>query len=89
MITKINEVNEMCASLGRYTYMYEPCIVTETNTSGAHVPKVCCKAYPDRSKEFHNTLAFDKFEDVYYQIKEKWEIEQYGEEDKSVGLGGF
>lgn len=74
MIAKINEINEVCQNLGRYTYMYEPCIVTEIQANGQRVPKVCCKAYPDRENNFHNVLSQNKFEDVYFQIKEKWEF---------------
>jgi hypothetical protein len=48
MIAKINEVNEICMSLGRSSYMYEPTIITEIQSDGKKIPKVSCKAYPDR-----------------------------------------
>jgi len=73
MTTKINEVNEICSMLGRYTYMYEPVIVSEVNAEGRQVPRVSCKAFPDRERDFHNVLKEDEFEDCYFRIKEKWE----------------
>lgn len=85
MITKINEVNEVCSNLGRYTYMYSPAIETEVNQEGKQVPKVVCHAFPDREKDFHNTLTEDQFEDKYFMIKEKWENFQYDLEAKSMG----
>ena len=86
MITRINEMHEICINLGRYTYMYEPFIDIEVTTDGKQIPKLCCKAYPDRGKEFFNTLTQDQFEDVYFMMQEKWNDFQYDEESKS-GLG--
>ena len=34
MITKINEMHEICVNLGRYTYMYEPFIDIEVSQDG-------------------------------------------------------
>ncbi len=86
MITRINEMHEICINLGRYTYMYEPFIDIEVTTDGKQIPKLCCKAYPDRGKEFFNNLTQDQFEDVYFMMQEKWNDFQYDEESKS-GLG--
>ncbi len=83
MTSRINEVNEICQSLGRHTYMYEPVIVTDLGPDGQPQPRVCCKAYPDRSKEFHNVLREDQFEDCYFRIMEKWESYQYDQDGRS------
>ena len=72
MITKINEMHEICVNLGRYTYMYEPFIDIEVSQDGKQIPKLCCKAYPDWAKDFHNMLTYDQFEDTYFMMKEKW-----------------
>jgi len=72
MIAKINEVNEICQSLGRYTYMYAPTIITEVQSDGKKLPKICCNAFPDRDKDFHNQLSEDQFDDAYFNIKEMW-----------------
>lgn len=86
MTSKINEVNEMAQALGRSTYMYEPTIVSEAGPDGRQQPRVCCKAFPDRSKDFHNVLKEDEFEDTYFRIKEKWEGFQYDADARSVAM---
>jgi kinesin family protein 13 len=77
LIPQLNEVNEICQNLGRYTYNYEPHIEVEILPDGRRVPKAVVKAYPDRDKDFHNTLSFEEFEDKMYMIKEKWENMQF------------
>lgn len=84
MFAKTSEVNDICSQLGRYTYFYEPSVVTTVNSEGRSEPKVVCKAYPDRSKAFHNVLSEDVFEDKYYLIKEKWESYQYDNDNQTV-----
>jgi len=39
--------------------MYQPTITTEVTKDGKWIPKVCCKAYPDWEKDFHNILSED------------------------------
>lgn len=77
LIPQLNEVNEICQNLGRYTYAYEPHIVTDIMSDGRRMPKAVVKAYPDSNKEFYNLLSFEEFEDKMYMIKEKWENVQY------------
>ena len=72
-----NEANDIAASLGRDKYYYEPFIDTEVLPNGSTVPKVFCKAYPDKDKQFHNKLTFDEMEDKSYLIRAKWEDYQY------------
>ena len=31
-----------------------------------------CKAFPDRDKDFYNSLTMDELEDKLYQMKDKW-----------------
>ena len=77
LIPQLNEVNEICQNLGRYSYNYEPHIITDILPDGKRVPKAVVKAFPDSQKEFYNLLAFEEFEDKMYMIKEKWENMQY------------
>jgi pSer/pThr/pTyr-binding forkhead associated (FHA) protein len=77
LIPQINEVNEICQNLGRYTYNYIPHILTEVLPDGRRMPKLVVKAYPDREKEFYNILNFEEFEDKMYMIREKWENMQF------------
>ena len=77
MIIMCNEANDIAASLGREKYNYEPFIDTVLLPNGTTVPKIFCKAYPDKDKEFHNVLAFDEMEDKMYLIRDKWEDYQY------------
>ncbi|CAI2379027.1 unnamed protein product [Moneuplotes crassus] len=77
LIPQLNEVNEICHNLGRYTYAYEPHIITDILPDGRRVPKAVVKAYPDSEKSFYNVLSYDEFEDKMYRIKEKWENVQY------------
>jgi hypothetical protein len=70
----------MCEDLGRNNYLYQPHITTEVLPDGTKIPKVCCKAFPDKTKEFHNVLSFDEIEDKSYMIKEKWENFMYDED---------
>ena len=77
MIIMCNEANDIAASLGRDRYHYEPYIDTVIMPDGSTLPKVFCRAYPDKDKEFHNQLSFDEMEDKIYLIREKWEDYQY------------
>mmetsp|Transcript_1291 Transcript_1291/g.1378 ORF Transcript_1291/g.1378 Transcript_1291/m.1378 type:complete len:144 (+) Transcript_1291:1659-2090(+) len=58
-------------------YLYEPCLDTVLLPNGMTVPKVYCKAFPDKGKDFFNTLSFEEMEDKLYRIREKWEEYQY------------
>ncbi len=80
MITLCREMNEMCKDLGRENYEYKAHIVTEILPDGTRIPKVCCKAFPDKTKDFHNVLSFDELEDKYFLVKEKWESFMFDEE---------
>lgn len=77
MIIMCNEANDIASSLGRDKYHYEPFIDTEVLPNGTTVPKVYCRAYPDKDKQFFNTLTFDEMEDKSYLIRAKWEDYQY------------
>ena len=77
LIPQLNEVNEICQNLGRYTYNYIPHIITDVLPDGKRIPKLIVKAYPDRDKDFYNSLSYDEFEDKIYRIREKWENIQY------------
>lgn len=77
MIIMCNEANDAASSLGRDKYHYEPFIDTVVMPNGSTIPKVFCKAYPDKDMEFHNVLSFDEMEDKMYRIREKWEDYQY------------
>lgn len=77
MIIMCNEANEVAASLGRENYHYEPFIETVVMPDGSTKPKVFCKAFPDKNKEFHNVLSFDEMEDKMFRIRDKWEEYQY------------
>lgn len=58
----------------RSDYYYEPAITTEVLNDGRKVSRVVCKVYPNRAnKDVFNILQFDKFDDVYFQIKDKYE----------------
>ena len=63
MIQMCNDANEYCRALGRYQYFYKPATEIEILPDGTKVPKVVCKAYPDRKKDFHCTLEFSDFQD--------------------------
>jgi len=52
--------------------MYTPTIITEVQSDGKKLPKICCNAFPDRDKDFHNQLSEDQFDDAYFNIKEMW-----------------
>lgn len=77
MIQMCNDANEMCRTLGRYQYFYVPSTEIVIMPDGTKVPKVICKAYPDKKKDFHNKLDFDEFEDKLYMMKEKWDQYMY------------
>ena len=77
MIQMCNDANEMCRTLGRYQYFYVPSTEIVIMPDGTKVPKVICKAYPDKKKDFHNKLNFDEFEDKLYMMKEKWDQYMY------------
>jgi len=80
MIIMSNEMNQMCQDLNRKKYFYEPHITTEVLPDGKWVPKVCCKAFPEKGKDFYNILSFDELEDKVDLVKEKWENFMYDEE---------
>jgi len=84
LLPQINEVNEICQNLGRFTYNYEPNIITDVLPDGKRVPKLVVKAYPDKDKPFYNTLTYDDFCDKIYMIREKWENMQYDIENGDV-----
>jgi hypothetical protein len=72
MIQMCNDANEYCRALGRYQYFYQPATEIEIMPDGTKVPKVVCKAYPDRKKDYHLTLDFDEFEDKIDLMNEKY-----------------
>ena len=74
IVPKIAETNNICQELKRGEFFYEPAITTEVLNDGRKVSKVVCKVYPNRAtRDVFNVLPFDKFEDVYFQIKDKYE----------------
>ena len=74
IVPKISEINNVCGELRRDGYLYEPYIKTEVMADGRKVSKVVCRVYPDRNnKSVFNTLEFDRFEDVYFAVKDKYE----------------
>jgi len=43
-------------------------------SDGRKVSRVACKVYPDRNnRDVFNILEFDRFEDIYFAIKDKYE----------------
>ena len=72
-ISLVNEVNEICQNLGKFSYYYEPYIITEVHPNGKKSAKVCIKAFPDKDMDFFNSLTFDEFEDKTFLIRERWE----------------
>ena len=74
IVPKISEINSICLELKRETYYYEPSIKLDVLNDGRKVSRVVCKVYPDRSnRDIFNILEFDRFEDVYFAVKEKYE----------------
>lgn len=73
MIQMCNDANEYCRALGRYQYFYQPATEIEILPDGTKVPKVVCKAYPDRKKDFHLTLEFNEFQDKLDLMNEKYD----------------
>ena len=74
LVPKIAEINNICLELKRSEYTYEPAITTEVMNDGRKVSRVVVKVYPQRgNRDVFNILPFDKFEDVYYQVKDKYE----------------
>jgi hypothetical protein len=74
IVPKISEINNICSELRRDTYSYEPYIKTDVMADGRKVSRVACKVYPDRNnRDVFNVLEFDRFEDVYFAIKDKYE----------------
>lgn len=84
LLPQLNEVNEICQNLGRFTYDYKPDIVTVVEKDGRKVSKLVIKAYPDRDNEFYNQLSYEEFEDKVFRIREKWENMQYDLENGDV-----
>ena len=75
-IPKINEVNEICLSMGKINYLYAPDLRTEVK-GGEKVSKVMIKAYPDHNQDFFNLLELDEFTEKYYLIKEVFDEYNY------------
>jgi hypothetical protein len=74
LVPKISEINNICLELRRDTYSYEPYIKTDVLPDGRKVSRVVCRVFPDRSnRDVFNILEFDRFEDVYFAIKDKYE----------------
>ena len=73
MIKMCNDANEYCRTLGRYQYFYKPATEIEILPDGTKIPKIVCKAYPDRKKDFHLTLEFGDFQDKLDLMNEKYE----------------
>ena len=72
MILMCNDANEYCRALGRLQYFYKPSTEIEILPDGTKVPKVVCKAYPDRKKDYHITLDFEEFQDKLDLMNEKY-----------------
>jgi hypothetical protein len=74
IVPKIAEINSICQELKRDSYYYEPSIKLDVLSDGRKVSRVVCKVYPDRNnRDVFNILEFDRFEDVYFAVKEKYE----------------
>ena len=74
IVPKISEINNICVELRRDSYSYEPYIKTDVLSDGRKVSKVVCKVFPDRNnRDLFTILEFDRFEDVYFAIKDKYE----------------
>lgn len=87
LVPKISEINNICLELRRDTYSYEPYIKIDVMPDGRKVSKVCCKVYPDRSnRDVFNILEFDRFEDVYFAVKDKFETLTGDDVDETVLL---
>jgi len=82
MIQMWNDANEMCRILGRNQYFYKAATEIQILPDGTKVPKVVCKAYPDRKKDFHNVMNFDEFEDKLFMMKEKYDQYMYEVEEE-------
>lgn len=72
MIQMCNDANEYCRALGRYHYFYKAATEIQILPDGTKVPKVVCKAYPDRKKDYHITMDFDEFDDKLGLMNEKY-----------------
>lgn len=72
----------MCRILGRNQYFYKAATEIQILPDGTKVPKVVCKAYPDRKKDFHNVMNFDEFEDKLFMMKEKYDQYMYEVEEE-------
>lgn len=67
-------MNNVCQELRRDAYSYEPYIKTDVLSDGRKVSRVVCKVFPDRAnRDVFNILEFDRFEDVYFAVKDKYE----------------
>jgi len=87
IVPKISEVNNICMELKRDSYSYEPYIKTEVMSDGRKVSRVACKVYPDRTnRDVFNILEFDRFEDVYFAIKDKYESLTGDDDDQTAIL---
>jgi recombinational DNA repair protein RecR len=74
IVPKIAEVNNICMELKRSDYYYEPAITTEVLNDGRKVSRVVCKVYPNKNqRDVYTILQFDKFDDTYFMIKDKYE----------------
>jgi len=87
IVPKISEINNICLELRRDGYSYEPYIKTDVLSYGRKVSRVVCKVFPDRSnRDLFNILEFDRFEDVYFAVKDKYESLTGDDVDEAVLL---
>ena len=82
MIKMCNDANEICRTLGRYQYVYKAATEIVISPDGKKTVKVVCKAYPDRKKDFHNTLDYDEFEEKLYLMNDKYQQYMYEVEEE-------
>jgi hypothetical protein len=87
LVPKISEINNICQELRRDSYSYEPYIKTDVMSDGRKVSRVVCKVYPDRAnRDLFNIVEFDRFEDIYFAIKDKYENLTGDDVDESLLL---
>ena len=66
MISIVNESNELCSAMGRTKYNYIPEIQTQIGADGKKKAIVMCWVYPDRDKDFYNSIHFEDLEDKVF-----------------------
>jgi hypothetical protein len=72
MIQMCNDANEYCRALGRYQYFYQPATEIQILPDGTKIPKVVCRAYPDRKKDYFISMDFNQFDDKLSLMNEKY-----------------